>query len=89
MTGLVVKDGTLLGRVPLFDLDLSASGIQLDEGVLKIKGVRLTLDKVAAGALNSFFGVSAFSGGFPIGTAKVLAVLDHCNDDCNGNEDNN
>jgi hypothetical protein len=89
LTGLVVKNGALLGRVPLFDLDLSASSIQLDDGVLRIKGVRLTLDKVAAGALNGFFSVSAFNAGFPIGTAKVLAILDHCNGRCDANDDNN
>lgn len=75
LTGLVVKDGVLLGRVPLFDIDLSNASIQVHDEVLKIKGVGLILDKAAAGALNSFFGVSAFTAGFPIGTAKVVAVL--------------
>jgi hypothetical protein len=75
LTGLVVKDGVLLGRVPLFDIGLSNASIQVHDEVLKINGVGLTLNKAAAGALNSSFGVSAFTAGFPIGTAKVLAVL--------------
>jgi hypothetical protein len=79
LTGLVAVDGVLLGRVRLFDVDLSKSSIQVKDDVLRITGAVLTLDKDAAGDLNTIFGVKAFAAKFPIGTAKVLAILDHCN----------
>ena len=76
LTGLVVLNGGLLARVPLFDISLSGSSIKLDQDDLTVRGVGLTLDKAAAGALNQIFGVSAFQAGFPIGTAKVTADLE-------------
>ncbi len=76
LTGLVVLNGGLLARVPLFDLNLSRSSIRLDGDDLRVRGVGLTLDKVAAAALNQIFAVSAFKAGFPIGTASVTAEAD-------------
>lgn len=82
ITGLVSVDGKLLGRLPLFDVVLP-SGITLPlkpyDGQIILKGVRVSLDSAAAGALNSVFRVSAFKGGFGIGTAKV--VIDLSGDD--------
>jgi hypothetical protein len=76
--GLVSVDGKLLGRLPLFDLALP-SGITLPlkphDGRIILKGVGITLDSTAAGALNSVFHVSAFEGGFGIGTAKVVVDI--------------
>ncbi len=78
ITGLVSVDGKLLGRLPLFDLALP-SGITLPlkpyDGRILLKGVGVSLDSAAAGALNSVFHVSAFKGGFGIGTAKVVIDL--------------
>ncbi len=78
ITGLVSVNGKLVGRLPLFDLTLP-SGITLPlkprEGQLTLKGIDVTLDGVAAGALNSVFHVSAFKGGFVIGTAKTVVNL--------------
>ena len=78
ITGLVSVNGKLLGRLPLFDLALP-SGITLPlkpyDGQIILKGVGVTLDSTAAGALNSVFHVSAFKGGFGIGTAKVILDL--------------
>jgi len=78
ITGLVVANGTLLGRVPLFDLALP-SGLTLPlkphDGDLKLDKVGVTLDATAAGALNSVFHVSAFAKGFDIGTANVKLTL--------------
>jgi len=78
VTGLVSVDGKLLGRMPLFDLALPI-GITLPlkayDGQIILKGVGVTLDSTAAGALNSVFHVSAFHGGFGIGTAKVVISL--------------
>ena len=83
-TGLVSVDGKLLGRLPLFDLALP-SGINLPlkphEGQVILKGVGVSLDTAAAGALNSVFHVSAFKGGFGIGTAKVVIDLSGYDED--------
>jgi hypothetical protein len=78
ITGLVSVDGKLLGRLPLFDLALPG-GITLPlkprEGRIILKRVGVTLDSTAAGALNTVFHVSAFRGGFNVGTAKVIIDL--------------
>ena len=52
LTGLVIVDGTLLGRVPLFDLDLSEAIIRQKYRKLSIRNVVLTLTEAAAEALN-------------------------------------
>jgi hypothetical protein len=80
ITGLVIVKGALVGRVPLFNLQLPA-GITLplktQHGQLALDGVGVTLTSTAAQALNSAFNVTALAGGFNIGTAKVRAfVLD-------------
>jgi hypothetical protein len=78
ITGLVSVDGKLLGRLPLFDLALP-SGITLPlkprDGRIILRGVGVTLDGTAAGALNGVFHVTAFEAGFTIGTAKVTIDL--------------
>jgi hypothetical protein len=76
ITGLVVVNGKLVGRLPLFDLTLPAGfslPLHLKENRLVLKGVGVTLDATAAGALNGVFNVNAFTPGFPIGTAQVVA----------------
>lgn len=80
ITGLVIVKGALVGRVPLFNLQLPA-GITLplktQDGQLVLDGVGVTLTSTAAQALNTVFNVTALEGGFNIGTAKVRAfVLD-------------
>ena len=79
LTGLVVVNDGLLGRVPLFDLQLP-SGITLplkpsENGKLRINDVGVTPTSVAADALNGIFGVTAFTPGFNIGTANVKVVF--------------
>jgi len=76
ITGLVVVNGKLVGRLPLFDLTLPAGfslPLHLKENRLVLKDVGVTLDATAAGALNGVFNVNAFAPGFPIGTAQVVA----------------
>ena len=78
ITGLVVEDGKLVGRVSLFRIHYP-SGISLplkpDHGVLKGDDLGLSLTSTAAGALNSAFHVTAFSAGFDVGSADVVAIL--------------
>lgn len=78
ITGLVSVDGKLLGRLPLFDLTIPGGltvPLKPSDGQIVVKGVVVNLDGTAAGALNSVFHVSAFKGGFGIGTAKVVVQL--------------
>jgi hypothetical protein len=80
LTGLVIANGAVVGRIRLFDIALPA-GITLPLRPMAgrffdLDGARLTLNSGAATALNGVFGISAFAGGFPIGTARVSAFLD-------------
>ncbi len=80
LTGLVVANGTVVGRIRLFDIALPA-GITLpirpaSNRFLDLDGARLTLNAGAATALNGVFGITAFAGGFPIGVARVSAFFD-------------
>jgi hypothetical protein len=75
VTGLVSVNGTLLGRLPIFDLSLS-SAITLPLttnrfGQFTISGVSVTLDSAIAGLLNSTLGNPGLTGGLPIGTATI------------------
>jgi hypothetical protein len=78
ITGLVVADGTLLGRVTLFDLT-APSGLTLPldphNGELTLDSVGVTLDASAASALNSVFHNTFFAKGLEIGTANVVVML--------------
>lgn len=77
LTGNVTVNGDYVGRLPLFNLELPALTLPLQPqafGTLFIPGVKVTLSSEAAAALNSVFGVTAFAGGFNIGTAQVFAV---------------
>ncbi len=80
LMGLVIANGSVVGRIRLFDIALPA-GITLplrpvSGKYFQLDGARLTLSAGAATALNTVFGISAFTGGFNIGTAQVAAFLD-------------
>lgn len=77
LTGLVVANDNVVGRLPLFDLTLARNSISAGDSLLRISDVSVTLTEEAAGALNGVFGVSAFQKGAAIGTAKVRALLDN------------
>lgn len=77
LTGLVTANGNLLGRVPLFTLQLPTLTLPLQPqafNTLFIPGVGVRLTAEAAAALNGVFNVTAFTAGFNIGTASVFAV---------------
>ena len=58
-------------RVSILDLDLSDAEISKSGRRLTIAGVRATLTKAAADALNAAFETDAFAEGLEIGTATV------------------
>lgn len=72
LTGLVSANGTVVGRIPLFNLQLpsAATGdFRFERFVLN--GVQVSLRQEAATALNAVFETNAFVAGFNIGTARV------------------
>ena len=78
LTGLVVVNESVVGRIPLFDLTLPAVSLPLEPrfriGFLAIPGVQLNLTAAAGDALDEIFGVDAFAGGgLLIGEASVYA----------------
>lgn len=58
-------------RVSILDLDLSDAKISKSGRTLTIAGVKATLTKTAADALNAAFETDAFAEGLEIGTATV------------------
>lgn len=81
LTGIVKVNDTIVGRVPLFDAELTrAPEVTGDPiagvGILRIRTVNLTLTEGAADALNTAFGLDGvFTAGFPIGTARIYARI--------------
>lgn len=73
LTGLVSANGTVVGRIPLFDLRLPVSSSATHFGLdrVSLNGVAVTLRPEAAAALNAVFSTNAFAAGFGIGTANV------------------
>lgn len=73
LTGLVSANGTVVGRIPLFNLqlpsNLSSGNLSFDR--VTLNGVAVTLRPEAASALNAVFQTNAFVAGFGIGTASV------------------
>lgn len=71
LTGLIIANGSLVARAPLFNVDTSAVQAVGKGKRLTVSNVKLTLSQAAADALNQLFGVTAFTVNFPIGTATV------------------
>lgn len=80
LTGLVIANEEVLGRVPLFNLILPndfRTPVRAPFGrFLELNNIRVTLTSQAAGALNGAFGISAFTPGFLIGTASVAGIFE-------------
>jgi hypothetical protein len=76
ISGIVTVNGAIVGRIPLFDLAVG-NVYQPNKESLSIQNVTVTLDATAASALNSVFKVSAFAGGFGIGTASSLSFVEY------------
>jgi hypothetical protein len=76
LTGLVTVNGDLVGRLPLFDLNLGNSVIKPTEHRVSVTNVAVTLNNAAAGALNKVFKINVLSNAVVIGTAAVRARLE-------------
>ncbi len=61
-------------EVPFLKLDLSGAAIGRQGAATTIGGVRASLTREAAKALNTTFSVSLFKGGTPVGTVAVKAL---------------
>lgn len=77
LTGLVILNGNLITRSPLFDLTVGGvnSSIVDNHPALSLDNVTVSLSSAAATTLNQAFGVDAFTAGFNVGTAEVDARL--------------
>ncbi|MEO8506599.1 MAG: hypothetical protein ABI593_03115 [Betaproteobacteria bacterium] len=75
LTGLVTANGSIVGRIPLFNLALPALALPLvlpaGPEILLIEGSKMTLTAEAATALNGVFATGAFAAGFNIGIASI------------------
>lgn len=81
ITGLVSVNGTLLGRLPLFNVALPSNfslpikpAEFLSLAAVQIEGAELTLTSTAAGALNNVFNTEEVPANLNIGTADVLLI---------------
>lgn len=85
LSALVVVNGDLIGRVSLFAVDVSASGLVAPHVLAKhrklsIPNVGLSLTLEGADALNAALGVTSFVAGDAVGTASILASTGRCDD---------
>jgi hypothetical protein len=79
MTALVVVNGSIVGRLPVFNLGIDSVASSVSGSTIKINDVALTLTQEAADALNTLFNLpgpsgGSFFGGFPVGTANIKAT---------------
>ncbi len=59
-------------RIPVLDLDLSGLSVSKSRDATVLSGIKVRLDKVAAGALNATFGIALpTDGSLVFGSAKV------------------
>lgn len=76
LTGIVKANDSVVARLPLFDIALTQAPYTRGWGQLVIEGAELTLTDTAAAALNDVFGLDGvFVEGFPIGIARVRAII--------------
>ena len=78
VTAVFVFNNTVLGRMPLFNVQYPAGltlPLQTSVGVLQVNGLKLTLAPIAAGSLNSIFGITAIPAGLNAGTASTYIVF--------------
>ena len=78
VTAVFVFNNTVLGRMPLFNVQYPSGvtlPLQTNAGVLQVSGLKLSLAPIAAASLNSIFGITAIPAGLNAGTASVYVVF--------------
>lgn len=80
ITGLAGLNGSLGGRIALFNMDFTDVIAVSTDTELTVNGVALTLTAAGANALNTAFGVDTFTEGLSIGTADVAAIAQTTDD---------
>ena len=78
LTGVVAVNGSLVGRIPLFDLSLSKAKVWVQNRFTDIANVGLKLNSTAAEALSGAFHTSVPA--IPVGTAEIRTVSAGYND---------
>ncbi len=83
LTGIVVVGDQLLGRLPLFNLDVSSLVVNAEEERIRLSNIEVSLTDTAAGALNGVCGTSLEgapagdgSGGTVVGVATSTLRID-------------
>jgi hypothetical protein len=72
ITALAIANGKLVGRINLFDVELSSDlkfPLAPENGIFFISGDKLNLDPAGAAALNDAFGVKTFEDNLYVGYA--------------------
>lgn len=72
LTGIVTLGGSVVDRLPLFDLDLGSAGVDVMANTVTISNVGVFLTQGAADTLSAVFEVN-IPGGLRVGTATVVA----------------
>jgi hypothetical protein len=79
LTALVVANGNLLGRLPVFNVSIDSITGSVNGSTVKFNNVGVTMTQQGATALNGIFnlpgpGGATFYEGFPIGTLNLKAT---------------
>ena len=75
LTGVVSLNGDVLGRYPLFDLDLSGAGVDIaGDGRTKITAVGVAISAAASLAIDTVFGTGDITG-LAVGEARVTTNI--------------
>lgn len=78
LTGVVTVNGSLVARIPLFDLSLAKVRVWAENRFLDVDNVTLKLDAAAAEALSDVFHTTIPQ--LQVGTAEVRTVVAGYND---------
>jgi hypothetical protein len=78
ITALIIANGNLLGRLPVFNIDVDSVTSSVSGSTIRFDNVAVTMTQVTATALNEIFnlpgeGGAAFFEGFPVGTLNLRA----------------
>jgi hypothetical protein len=73
LTGLVIVNGNLVGRIALFDLEVTKEPVSIRQFLVQ-GGIVARLSSTAATLLNQKFRTNVFAQGLDVGTMRLAAV---------------